>query len=457
MNTNIRFAPAIGVLLACGFLACASVFAQDDEKAAKEAAERASNAQETKQAQAVSKEVYDQITKAQELVDAKDYPGALRILNSLYNPDKLTEYEQANVLNYIGFVYFNMDDVQNAMRTYEKMVAIPSLEPQLLKSTTYTLAQLYTMEEQYAKALATLDKWFVMETNPAPESFILKAQNLYQEGRYKEMIQPIENAMQVAVAREKDIKEDWYVLLNFAYFQEENYRKVRDIQKTLLQSWPKKNYWFSLAGAYTELGEEDNLMNAYASAHMQNMLEKESELVTMAQLYMQRDTPYLAATLMEKEMAAGRIAKDGKNYRLLSQAWQLAQEDAKAIPALQEAARLTDDGELDVRLGNAYLNIGEYDECVSAVNNGIRKGGLKSADNAQISLGMCLYNLRRYQEAINAFQVAATTERSRRVANQWISVIRADIERNEQIRLAEEAARKKRAEIDERLRRSGRA
>jgi tetratricopeptide (TPR) repeat protein len=454
MYRNIRFAPKIGVLIACGIVAFGTVSAQETDK---EAAERRSNAQQTKQAQAVSKEVYDRITKAQELVDAKDYPGALKLLNALYNPDELTEYEQANVLNYIGFVYFNMDDVPNAMRTYEKMVAIPSLEPQLLKQTTYTLAQLYTMEEQYSKALASLDKWFVMETNPAPEPFILKAQNLYQLRRYNDMIQPIENAMQIAVARDKPVKEDWYVLLNFAYFQQENYRKVRDIQKILLQSWPKKNYWFSLAGAFTELGEDQNLMNAYASAHTQSMLEKESELITMAQLYMQRETPYLAATLMEKEMAAGRIQKDGKNYRLLSQAWQLAQEDAKAIPALKEAARLTSDGELDVRLGNAYLNIGEYDECVTAVSNGIRKGGLKSGDNAQISLGMCLYNQRKYQAAIDAFQAAAKTERSRRVANQWISVIRADIQRNEQIRLAEEAARKKRAEIDERLRRSGRA
>lgn len=457
MHTKIRFVDKFGALLACGVLVFTAASAQDAGKEAKEAAAAASNAQQTKEAQAVSKAVYDQITKAQELVDAKDYPGALKALNALYDPDKLTEYEQANVLNYIGFVYFNMDDVPNAMRTYEKMVAIPSLEPQLLKGTTYTLAQLYTMEEQYSKALAALDKWFVMETNPAPDSFILKAQNLYQLSRYKEMVQPIENAMQVAASRGTAVKEDWYVLLNFAYFQDENYRKVRDIQKILLESWPKKNYWFSLAGAYTELGEDDNLMNAYASAHMQNMLEKESELITMAQLYLQRETPYLAATLMEKEMAAGRIAKDGKNYRLLSQAWQMAQDDAKAIPALKEAARLTSDGELDVRLGNAYLNIGQYDECVTAVSNGMRKGGLKSSDNAEISLGMCLYNQRKYQDAINAFQAAAKTERSRKVAGQWIAVIRADIERNEAIRDAEAAAQKKRAEIDERLRRSGRA
>lgn len=449
MHSMTRLSYTMMIAFLCGAVALSPAGAQQTEE------ENAK--QKTKQAQAVSKEVYDKIQKAQESVDAKDFDGALKQLNALYNPDKLTEYEQANVLNYIGFVYYNMDDTANAIRTYERMVAIPSLEPQLAKQTMYTLAQLYTMEEQYPKALTTLDRWFALEPNPAPEPFILKAQNLYQVQRYNDMIAPIENAMRVAEERGKPVKEDWYVLLNFAYFQQENYRMVRDIQKTLLVNWPKKRYWFSLAGAFTELGEDENLINAYAAANTQGMLEKEAELVTMAQLYMQREVPYKAGALLEREMNSGRVAKNAKNYRLLSQAWQLAMENEKAIPALQEAARLSSDGELDVRLGNAYLNASDYEKCAAAVRAGIRKGGLKSPDNAQISLGMCQYNLRQYRQAIESFQTAAKTTRSRRVANQWINVIRADVERNNQIRLAEEAARKKRQEIDARRQRSGRA
>ena len=452
MQSKTRLTLTLCLTLLLGTFAMQPAVAQDDE----DAAAQRSASQKTKQAQAVSKDVYDRITKAQELVDAKDYQGALRLLNNLYDPDKLTEYEQANVLNYVGFVYYNMEDIPNAIRTYVRMVQIPSLEETMKKQTTYTLAQLYTMEENYNKALQTIDQWFLLETNPAPEPFILKAQNLYQVQRYGDMIQPIENAMRVANERGQPVREDWYVLLNFAYFQQEDYRKVRDIQKTLLASWPKKRYWFSLAGAYTELGEDENLITAYAAAHDQGMLEKESELVTMAQLFLQREVPYKAATLLEREMNNGRVSKNAKNYRLLSQAWQLSQEDEKAIPALQEAARLSDDGELDVRLGNAYLNTSQYQECVQAVRNGIRKGGLKNPDNAQISLGMCLYNLRQYQAAINAFSDAAKTPKSRRMANQWITVIRADIERNEQIRLAEDAARKKRQEIEKRREKAGR-
>jgi tetratricopeptide (TPR) repeat protein len=177
------------------------------------------------------------------------------------------------------------------------------------------------------------------------------------------------------------------------------------------------------------------------------MFEKESEFVTMAQLYMQREVPYKAAVLLDERMTDGTIKKNEKNYRLLSQAWQLSQEDEKAIPALTQAARLSDDGELDIRLGNAYLNLGKYDDCVKAVTGGIRKGGLKNPDNAQISLGMCLYNMRQYNDARKEFVKASKVAKSRRISNQWIRVIQADVARNEQIRLAEQAARKKSAEV----------
>jgi len=402
----------------------------------------------TKQAQAVSKEVYERITKAQDMVDEKNYRGALKLLNSLYNPDKLTEYEQANVLNYIGFVYYNMDDVTNAIRTYERMLAIPSLEPQTAKQTTYTMVQLLTMEEQYTKALSTLERWFTMESNPASEPYILKAQILYNLERYQEMVLPIETAMDVARARNKPVKEDWYGLLNFAYFQQENYAKVRDIQVTLLQNWPKARYWKSLAGAYTELGEDEKLIYAYDAAHTQGMLTKDTEFVTMAQLYLQAEVPYKAGSLLQEKMDAGIVEKSEKHYRLLSQAWMLAMEDDKAIPALKAAAALSTDGELDLRLANAFLNIGEYGDCVASANTAVRKGGLKNPDNAQISMGMCLYNLRRYGDAKTAFTNAAKVPRARRTADQWIRVINAEVERNRQIDLAEQAARKKRRELE---------
>ena len=203
-------------------------------------------------------------------------------------------------------------------------------------------------------------------------------------------------------------------------------------------------------------GEDEKLIYAYDAAHTQGMLEKETEFVTMAQLYLQAEVPYKAAKLLEEKMAAGVVKKTQKNYRLLSQAWMLAMEDEKAIPALQAAAQLSTNGDLDQRLANAYLNVSNYNECVKSAGNAVRKGGLKNPDNMQISLGMCLYNLKRYSDAKAAFRKAAKTPRSQRTANQWIKVIDADVARNEQIRLAEAAARKKRQELEAKRAEAGR-
>ena len=446
MSNSNRFLKRIWLVVACGIFATGSVLAQDDAER-----EERDNAK-TKQAQAVSKEVYDRIQKAQEEIDADNPQAALRILDGLRTRKGITEYELQNVLNYIGFVHYNLDDIDAAMAAYQEMIAIPSIEPQIKKSTIYTMAQFSTMQENYSQALEYLEEYFVLETNPAPDNYILLAQNLYQVNRYPDMIEPIETAISEAQRRELEVKEDWYVLLNFAYFQQENYAKVRDIQKILLVNWPKKRYWFSLAGAYTELGEDNNLVAAYDAAYTQGMFEKESEYVTMAQLYMQHEVPYKAAKVMQAQMDSGIISKEAKNYRLLSQALTLAAEDEASIPALQEAARLSTDGELNLRLGNAYLNLSQYSECVAAIREGVRKGGIKSPDNAQISLGMCLYNLKEYQESIAAFREAGKTQRSSRIARQWISVIESDLERNRQIQLAENAARRQLQELAERRR-----
>ena len=176
INRKHRLQSRVFLLLVCGIFVAGPAFAQDNERAERDK-------QKTKQAQAVSKEVYDRIQKAQEMIDADNEQGALKLLNGLKTKKGLTEYELQNVLNYIGFVHYNLDNIAAAIATYEEMLRIPSIEDQIRKQTLYTLAQLATMEEDYNKALRLLDEWFVLETNPAPEPYILYAQNLYQINR----------------------------------------------------------------------------------------------------------------------------------------------------------------------------------------------------------------------------------------------------------------------------------
>ena len=399
------------------------------------------NEQRTREAHAVSRDVFEKLEKVQELNELEEFDAALRILRNLNNPDKLSEYELAQVLQFEGFVLYSSGDTTRAIASFEAMLEIPSLEPAARKRTLYTLAQLLMSEERFDESLIRLNQWFDLEENPSSTAWVLLGQNHYQLGNYEAMISPIENAIALAHEQGKETKEDWYALLSFAYFQREDYSKVRNLHKILIENWPRKRYWTTIAGAFSELGDEVNLIAAYDALHTQGLLTEESEFVTLAQLYLQREVPYKAAVLLQEQIDAGNVATDARNYRLLSQAWSLAQEDEKAIPALIEAARMTDDGELDVRLGNSYLNLGRYEQCVAAVQRGIEKGGLKKPEHAYISLGMCLYNLRKYREAMNAFQEAGEVPGTRRTATQWINVVRSDMARNREIEFAEAKAR----------------
>ena len=184
---------------------------------------------------------------------------------------------------------------------------------------------------------------------------------------------------------------------------------------------------------YGELEREKRQLATYEAAYDQDLLEKGSELVSLAQLLMQAEAGYKAARILEQGINDGTIEKTESNYRLLSQAWQMASEFEKAIDPLKEAARISNDGELDVRLANSYLNLSRYDECVAASRAGLQKGGLERPAIAQELLGMCLLEKEEYEDSKKAFRQAAKDDRIEKRARNWIKFIESEQARISQI------------------------
>ncbi|MEO0575637.1 MAG: hypothetical protein AAF004_09245 [Pseudomonadota bacterium] len=404
---------------------------------------------ETKKAEALSKAVYDKLTKAQEAVDAKDMAGARRIIDALLRDDDISNFERGNVLNFKGFIEYSAGNTDAAIRAYEQLIEIVEVEEQMRQQTIYTVAQLYATQDNFPKAIQYLERWFQSANNPAPDAYVLLAQSYSQVNRYQDMISPLDTAIAEAKRRNIEVREDWYNLKYYACYQTEQYRCVRDTLKLLIAGWPKKSYWLALGGIYSELDEEKNMLATYEALLTQGLLSSESELITMAQLYLQGEVPYKGAVVLEDGMEAGTISKNAKNYRLLSQAWSLAAEDQKAIPALREAARLSSDGDLDARLAISYLNTEQYSECVDAGRNSLSKGGLKKASDSNITIGMCLYNMNRLSAAKTEFTKAMSDDRARSLASQWIQVISSDQARLEQLRIARQQLQRDRAKSAE--------
>lgn len=201
-------------------------------------------------------------------------------------------------------------------------------------------------------------------------------------------------------------RENWWLLLRAAYFELEQMDKVKETLERLVIEWSKKEYWTQLSAFYGQDKEEEKQMAAYQTAYHEGFLEKSSEFVQMAQLYLSVEAPYEAAKLLQKAVDEDRVDKEVKNWKILAQAWFLAGYDEPAIKALREAAKLSDDGELDIRLARSLNNIADYNGCASSAKTAIQKGDLKRLDESYITLGMCQFEMADYEGAKEAFSNA---------------------------------------------------
>lgn len=388
---------------------------------------------ETRRGAALSERVYRKLAEAQEAAEAENWSGALAALDELKALQNLSPYETAQLYSFYGYIYYGQERFRDSIGAYETVLRQPELEQGLRETTTYTLAQLYFSTDQWQKAADLVNEFLKTAKNPAPEPYILLGSAYYQMENYRELLPPIERAIQIARERGMEDREQWWLLLRVGYYETQNMRKVLEVLETLVTRWPKKEYWVQLSAIYGETDQARRQLAAYEAAYDQGLLTSGLELVQLAQLFLSSNVPYKAARVLEKGIEAGLVEKNEANYRLLSQAWSVAREDAKAIEPLRLAAGMSREGELDIRLAQSYLNVGRHQDCVQAARSGLQKGQVGRNDLAQIILGTCLFETRQYEEAKAAFNRAAEDRRSAGAARQWIQYVDSELERQRQL------------------------
>ncbi len=424
----VRSAGGAFLVAALGLVAVGPALAQEEE-------EQTLGEMETQETASMREATYKELAKAQEAADAEDYAEAARVLDKLGKQD-LNDYERAQLLNLRAYIYYAQDNYAGAIQSYERLFEQPGLPEALRTSTAYTLAQLYFSQENWQKSIDMINTWMSMTDEPTLTAYELMAQAYYQRGDYRKAIDPAKRVIEMTKQAGEPVKEHSYLLLRVLYYELEEYDQVAAILHELIRHNPKKQYWMQLAGIYGEIGNEKKQISTLELAYLQGYLEQEPELLTLAGLLLQNDLPYKAGRILKKGIDDGIISSTYEHWRLLSQAWTLAQEDELAVPALTRAAELSDDGELDIILGQAYMNLEQWDAAAQAIRNGLRKGGLDRPDQAQVMLGQALFNMDSFDEASRAFEAAQADRRSRQLAAQWLNYIESEKDRRAQLAAA---------------------
>ena len=393
--------------------------------------------QETRRTPALRNKVYEKLAGAQEAAEAKDWAEARKILDDMIDDSgkrALNSYELANVYNLYAFVYYSAEDYKNALKAYEKVVAQPDIPLAMEINTKYTIAQLYFVQEDWKKGIAALKEWFAVTETPPASAYVLLSQGYYQLKDYDNALFNVEKAINMYKDKDKIPKEQWYNLARFLYFDKNDVNSTVAILEEMLQYFPKKQYWVQLSHMYGEQKKEGKQLAAMDTAYVQDMLDKGSEQITIAYLYLNAEVPYRAARVLDKGLKNESIEAKSKNYEILGNAWRQAQEIKKAIPAMELAAAKSDSGELYARLGNVYLDGDQFKKAISSINKGLSRGGVKRPDTARLVLGMAYFNDRQYSNARKAFKAARKDERSEKYADQWLKYLDSELDRQRKLK-----------------------
>jgi len=388
------------------------------------------SAANTTQAAAMSQPIYAGLQSAQELIEAQRYAEGHAILNKLRQQSELSNYEVAQIWNLTAYAYYLQDNFKNAIGAYSRVLKQLDLPAALVQSTLKTLSQLYFTTENYKGALATVNRLIKSLQEPSADIYMLQGQAYFQLEKYQRALAPIKSALALHRAQGHQIQENWLLLLRVCYYELHDFKNMLRVLKQLVQLFPNDRYVLTLAGVYSELGDTKKQLALLEALYEDGKLERPSHIINLANLYLVHGLPFKAASLLEREQQRDRVESNERNLRLLSQAWYQAREYDKAVTPLERAAKVSDDGELYVRLAQSYINLERWREAADAVSQGLRKGRVKRLDIANLMLGMALFNQRKMDAARRAFITAGKDPRSAKSARQWLSYVSSESSRD---------------------------
>ena len=398
--------------------------------------------------------------------EAPDWNKAKEILTELYNKrSEMKSYDRSVMWNYWGYIYFSEEKYDQAMNAYEMLLNEPEATIPLRTSSLLTLAQLNMVNEDYDRGIELILQWMDEVEKITAQSHYLLSQAYFNKEDYRKATSSAEEAIRFAMEEEGyRPKENWYVLLAACYgmlaeenviTKEESLQKRLPLYEVLIEFYPKKNHFISLGGIYSQLDRERDFMLTLKTAYMKDLLDKETEYTSLAQLMLLYKTPYWAAQVLvdgqnkkvlvkneetEEEELKPVVSETFKNLKLLADAWRMAQEIDKAIPVLEKAASLDEKGgETYILLGNLYLFEDRIEDAIIAIENGLKKGNLKKESQAHLVLGQAFFELEKFDDAKKYFRLAARDEDKvvKKTANNWIRY-----SENEEVRLKNLALRR---------------
>lgn len=364
----------------------------------------------------------DDIQKAYDLLGEGKNDQARALLDKALANARATKYEQALALQGLSQIAYDEDDAAAAIDFNRRAVELDALDNRSQFNLLYQQSQLTLMEERYEESLAAIDQWLKLSGQETGEALALKGNALYRLERYDEAIPVLDRAIQVS----DKPQGQWYQLLIASYTDADRTAEAATMIEGLMAKDPgNKGLAQQAANLYLDLEQHEKAAAVLRGAYDRGLLTTQDDLRGLWQLYAFIGQPDEAKAIIDAGIASGVVNADWNVWKSLGDAYANAEKWSEAVAAYNKAAPGAPDGELDFLRGQLMIQeTSQVADGKAAIEQAIRRGGLKREGEAWILLGMAENELGNTDAAVAAYRKAATFESSRTMAESWLKAMR---------------------------------
>ncbi len=372
----------------------------------------------------LSNNVIKSLKPAQDAIQAGNNDEGIALAEKALAESK-TPYDQEMSLRIKMAGHAGKKDFAGYAATVEKLLELnpESITPEERARFYKQLAQINFQNKDYAKVQQWAAKW--AESGGGAEAYEILAASFLIQKDCKNGIGPLEKSIEGKDPNEQQLRQ-----LNFCYFQNGDKAKRAAVMEQLATKYPKRDYFIDLMNLYQDDGADNRAMlNFYRLGLERDWLARESEFLEYADMALEAGAPAEAQAAYEAGVKKGAVTGGERANRIKTQSKQLTAEDRKMIAGLDKEAKAGKNGEADVKVGLAYLGLGDFQKAVDATKRGLepdRVGKVKRVDDAWMQLGIAYTELGNKAEAAKAFQQAAKDPRMAKAADLWLKLQASD-------------------------------
>lgn len=360
--------------------------------------------------------------------NAAEAMAKLREVEALPNPSPYETYltQRLKAVASIG-----AGDNAGAVALFEKVMASDQLPPADRLPISETLAKLTVQLKDYPRAARWLRAYREFGGSDAALLRLLP-QVLAETGDFAGAASELAAVVKADDAAGRVTSEAQLRTLAFAQNKLNDSAGYVGTLERLTASYPKLDYWNELIARAVRregFGYERLALDVYRLRRAVGLILEADELADFAARAQQAGLPGEAQKLVEEGYVGGLLGKGpdaAAHNRLRDQANKAVAQDKAALADSEKAGLAAKDGNSLVNLALAVSGAGDQAKAVALMTQGIAKGGLRRADEAQLHLGLVQWRAGRNDEALQSFeQLKTSADGTAYLAKLWAMHLRS--------------------------------